>query len=292
MDSDIKVSVVVPVYNSEKFLEECLNCLVNQTLKEIEIILVDDGSTDNSSEIYNNYAKEDDRIIIIKQANQKQGAARNNGVRIAKGKYIGFVDADDFIDLDYFEKLYSAASKYDSDMAVCSVVKVSNGKRKHKWKFEKEELLTNDYEKFIKGSQVRNAAPYNKIYKRAFLEKNGIKFAENVFYEDGPFTTKAVFFANEIVLVPGINYYYVKNPNSTVNSKQTEKHLKDAMDAKREILDFVRKHKIQVPSNTFHYTKKTYRFMNIPVLSIKENSARETYYLFKIVPIFSRKIRE
>lgn len=286
----IKVSVIVPIYNSEKYLRTCLNSIIHQTLKEIEIILVDDGSTDNSSEIYNEYLKNDNRIIVIKQTNQKQGAARNRGIEIAKGKYIGFVDADDYIDLNFFEELYNTAEKYDSDMAIASLIKVSNQKQKYKWKFKTKQVLINDYDKFITGYQIKNAAPYNKIYRKSFIEKNKIRFKENVFYEDGPFSIKAIHFANKIITVPGISYYYIKNPTSTVNSKQTEKHLNDALNAKKEILDFVRKHNFKLPQNAFHYTKKIYKIFHLPILSIKENVNQEIFYLFKFIPIFSRKI--
>lgn len=287
---DIKVSVIVPIYNSERYLRKCLESIVNQTLKEIEIILVDDGSTDNSYEIYNEYLNNDNRIIIIKQTNQKQGAARNRGIEIAKGKYIGFVDADDYIDLNFFEKLYETAERYGCDIAISSLIKLCNNKQKYKWKFESEKLLISDYEKFVTGHQIKNAAPYNKIYKKTFIEKNKIRFKEKVFYEDGLFTVKAIYYTNKIITVPGTSYYYLKNPNSTVNSKQTEKHMNDALNAKIEILDFVRKNNFKLFPNAFHYTKKIYKIFNIPILSIKENITQETFYLFKILPIFSKNL--
>ncbi len=286
----IKISIIIPVYNSEKYLRTCLDSVINQTLKDIEIILVDDGSVDKSSEIYNEYLNKDERITIIKQTNQKQGAARNRGIEIAKGKYIGFVDADDYVDLNFFEKLYETAERYESDMAIASLVKVCSGKKRYKWKFESEKLLISDYDKFILAHQIKNAAPYNKIYKRSFIEKNQIRFKENVFYEDGPFTVQAVYYANKIITVPEVFYYYLKNPSSTVNSKQTEKHINDALNAKAEILRFVKSHNFKLSQNAFHYTKKIYKILDLPILSVKENIIRETFYLFKIIPIFSRKV--
>ena len=286
----IKISIIIPVYNSEKYLRTCLDSITNQTLKDIEIIIVDDGSVDKSSEIYNEYLNKDDRIIVIKQTNQKQGAARNRGIEISKGEYIGFVDADDYVDLTFFEKLYETATRYEADMAIAGLIKVCAGKKKYKWKFESEKLLTSDYDKFILGHQIKNAAPYNKIYKRDFIEKNQIRFKENVFYEDGPFTVQAVYYANKIITVPEVFYYYLKNPTSTVNSKQTKKHINDALNAKAEILKFVKNHNFKLSQNAFHYTKKVYKIFNLPILSIKENIIRETFYLFKFIPIFSRKI--
>ena len=120
----IKVSVIVPVYNVEKYLRECLNFLVNQTLKEIEIICINDGSEDSSLEILNEYASKDSRFVIINQENSGQSVARNKGLDIAKGEYIGFVDSDDWVDLNFFENLYSEAVKNNSDIAAASIRKV------------------------------------------------------------------------------------------------------------------------------------------------------------------------
>lgn len=100
-----KVSVIIPVYNSAKYLKACLESVVNQSLKEIEIICINDGSTDSSDEILLEYAKNDDRIVYIKQANQGLSITRNNGIKVATGEYIGFLDSDDTISLDYFAEL-------------------------------------------------------------------------------------------------------------------------------------------------------------------------------------------
>ena len=112
----IKVSVIIPVFNTEKYISKCLSSLVNQTLDDIEIICVNDGSTDNSLEIIEKIANNDARIKIINQEHKKQGAARNAGLKIAEGEYIGFVDSDDWIDLNYYEMLYNTAKKYDALM--------------------------------------------------------------------------------------------------------------------------------------------------------------------------------
>lgn len=123
-----KVSIIVPAYNTEKYISKCLESLVNQTLKEIEIILIDDGSKDNTLNIAKSFMEKDSRIKIISQTNQKQGAARNQGMRVAKGEYIGFVDSDDWVDLDYFEKLYNSAKKYDTDIACAGYKRVKKCK--------------------------------------------------------------------------------------------------------------------------------------------------------------------
>ena len=101
-----KVSIIVPVYNVEKYLERCLDSLINQTLTNIEIVCINDGSTDNSGKILDDYAAKDNRIKVIHQNNAGQAVARNNGLKIANGNYINFVDSDDWVDLDFIEKLY------------------------------------------------------------------------------------------------------------------------------------------------------------------------------------------
>ena len=126
-----KVSVIVPVYNVEKYLSDCLDSLIKQTLKDIEIICVDDGSTDNSHKILLEYARKDDRILVLQQENSKQGTARNKGLEIAKGEYIGFVDSDDWVDEDFYEKLYIAAIEKDSDIATSSILKHKKQRKRY-----------------------------------------------------------------------------------------------------------------------------------------------------------------
>ena len=138
----IKISVIVPVFNAEKYLKMCLNSLVSQTLKNIEIICIDDGSTDNSLAILDKFKSKDDRIKIIKQKNYGVSMARNNGISEAQGEYIGFVDADDWVDKDFFEKLYNAAQKYNADIATAGYYTRGKILRSKKLNYKKEEKIT------------------------------------------------------------------------------------------------------------------------------------------------------
>ncbi|MBR4316077.1 MAG: glycosyltransferase, partial [Alphaproteobacteria bacterium] len=122
-----KISIIVPVYNVQKYLDKCLKSIISQTLTDIEIILVDDGSTDSSGLICDKYAKKDKRIKVVHQKNARQGAARNAGIKLATGDYIGFVDSDDYITSDMFEKLYKKAYIYDADIVMCDYANVKNG---------------------------------------------------------------------------------------------------------------------------------------------------------------------
>ena len=143
------ISVIVPVYNVEKYLPQCLNSIINQTYKNIEVVLVDDGSTDDSGNICEEYKKNDERIIVVHQKNSGLSAARNVGIEISTGEYITFIDSDDYISPDYIENLYSALEQYSADIAICDLKKVS----------EKVELWDIDYkvEKNFKSILLNNS---------------------------------------------------------------------------------------------------------------------------------------
>ncbi len=114
-----KVSVIIPVYNTEKYLRQCLDSVINQTLTDIEIICVNDGSTDNSTNILNEYANNDSRIIVLSQKNSGAAIARNNGINNAIGDYLYFIDSDDYVDTTFLEKMYSKSLKYNADICLC-----------------------------------------------------------------------------------------------------------------------------------------------------------------------------
>ena len=144
-----KVSVIIPVYNVEKYLSECLDSVVNQTLKDIEIICVNDGSPDGSAEILEEYAQKDNRIKVITQENRGVSEARNSGLKIASGEYIAFLDSDDYIDLKFFEQLYKRGIESNSDVVVCeNIYRFSGNKQKLFLKVDKEVETTVLKEKF------------------------------------------------------------------------------------------------------------------------------------------------
>ena len=218
----VKVSVVVPVYNAEKYLKRCLDSLRKQTLKDIEIICVNDGSTDGSAAILAEYAAHDKRIKVITQENQYIGAARNRGIEAARGEYIGFVDSDDWVSLNYFEDLYNAAMKYNTDVAIAEQVDVIKSKPQW-WRnlYELDEvqniflsrenielLLRNkktvaaiDICRVAKGGYI-----WDKIFRRDFLNKHNLRFSlfrtlsEDVyfFFATGLYTDKMAVAGNAV----------------------------------------------------------------------------------------------
>jgi len=220
-----KISVIVPVWNVEKYLRKCLDSLVNQTLKDIEIILVNDESPDNSIDILKEYKNKDERIILIEQKNGGQGNARNNGINHASGEYISFVDSDDYIELDMFEKMYKLAKKEKADMCVCAQKKVN----------EKNEIIGYDYLniagefgtcKTNSNIMFVNMGPCNKIFKRTLLESNEIRFPTNrlLWYEDLPFVAKCLLNSKKICWIDTPFYNYLQRENSTMNNKNIEKN--------------------------------------------------------------------
>ena len=288
-----KVSIVVPVYNTEKYLEKCLKSLIGQTLKDIEIICVNDGSTDKSSEILQKFADSDTRIKIITQSNQKQGVARNRGMEVALGEYIGFVDSDDWIDSDYFEKLYSSARKYDSDIALATNIRIGNGKTKKRLNIKDEVFVTSLQRKIDISHQVKNPCPTNKIYRRAMLNTNNITWPEGVYCEDKLFTIKAIYYANGLVTVPDVNYYYYRNPNSTVNSKKKGHFAKkeaDKINAKKAVLEFLKEKKAEIRDKEFWALKKEVKVGKFSIYKIIESLHTEKFILLSFIKIFEKRV--
>lgn len=283
-----KVSIIVPVYNTEKYLFKCLISLIQQTLKEIEIIVVNDGSTDGSDFIISKFKDADARIKVITQSNQKQGAARNNGTQIASGEYVGFVDSDDWIDPDYFEKLYNAAKKYDSDIALATNVRIGHGKTKKRLDITISKFVTSLQEKFDICNLCKDACPTNKIYRLSMLKNNNITWPENIYCEDKLFSAKAVYYANGIVSVPDIYYYYFRRPDSTVNNKSSSKKTSDRELARKQVLEFLKEKDVKIRDMDFWAIKKDFKFLGIPIYRIKESLRSEKHLLFSIIPVFER----
>ncbi|MBR6127100.1 glycosyltransferase [bacterium] len=226
----IKVSIIVPIYNVEKYLECCLSSLLNQTLNDIEIICIDDGSTDNSSNILQRYKQTDVRIKVLTQANSGQGIARNNAIDIACGEYIGFVDPDDYVSPQMFEILYNQAKAYNADLVEESFFvdnQARNYRRKQKNKLN---LPTN----IIFNWKIRknyafsvNLAVWNKLYRRDFIKKHNIKFMNVLRGEDIIFTVKSRVLAEKILYIDNADYYYrIKEDNSIILNQELKNKLK------------------------------------------------------------------
>lgn len=232
-----KVSVIVPVYKAEKYLNRCVDSIRNQTLEDIEIILVDDESPDNSPAICDEYIKTDARIKVIHKKNAGAGLARNSGLEIATGEYVGFIDSDDYIDCQMFEDLYDSAKKYDAQLVVSGMrfvggnVFAKEGGDEEKPCFSEETFFPEDKIKDLllgfvgalphEAEDLRYGASVCKnLYSRQVIEYNNLRFLSEreILSEDALFTLDFIQFIKSAVGVPGVYYNYFRNDGSTSKS--------------------------------------------------------------------------
>ncbi|MEI0565014.1 glycosyltransferase family 2 protein [Brachyspira pulli] len=271
----IKVSIIVPVYNVEKYLEQCLDSIINQTLKEIEIICIDDCSTDSSLSILEKYKLKDDRIVLIKnKVNLGKGDIRNLGINNSNGEYIGFVDSDDTIEERYFEELYNTAKKYDSDI-VCTnnIKKVKEGFVKddkiNDSKF-KSGILNYDASIFIESMRNHfimnysiNRVIWNKLWKKSFLLDNNIKFLMNFLGQDFCFVLTSLIYSPKISYNNTPIYYYLQYPREYYFNSID--YLKSYMLIAKHSTEYTRENNICYLNNIFNTSMGFvyYSFMDI-----------------------------
>ena len=205
-----KVTVIVPIYNVEKYLARCIDSLVNQTLNEIEIVLVNDGTKDSSGKIAMQYAKQyKEKIIYLEKENGGLSDARNYGLAYAKGEYIAFLDSDDYIEKDAYEKMYEKAKLENADYVECDFIwEYPNKKRKDKcYQYNnKKEMLA-----------FARVVAWNKLIKREIIEENNIRFPKGLRYEDIEFTYKLIQHLNKICYVDQCFIHYIQRKNSIAN---------------------------------------------------------------------------
>jgi glycosyltransferase involved in cell wall biosynthesis len=229
---EFKVSLIVPVYNVEKYLRKCLDSAINQTLNEIEIIVINDGSTDNSLSIINEYKSMDERIKVITQKNCGVSEARNVGIRAAKGKYVAFLDSDDWVDVHFLEKMYNEAKHKDADIVICNFVNVFEGIGKfHSIKHFKFNLLSCDQalRKIISDSSLRSYT-WDKLYKRILFTDNNIYYPCGMYFEDLATTFKLIYYSKKIAVINEYLYNYLQRKGS-ITKKVNEKSILDNIKA-------------------------------------------------------------
>lgn len=246
----LKVSVIIPVYNVEAYLRQCLDSVVNQTLCEIEIICVNDGSTDESAAILNEYVAKDARIKILTQVNSGQGAARNSGLMVANGEYVYFMDADDELaNASVLETLVAMAQRdsldvlfFDAETVVdegvqTSAVHASDYIRQYDYSLVKSgrRLLS----EFLKNREY-TVSPCLAIYRRAFFKESNISFpSERIFYEDNIFMTRVLLAAQRASHRPWRFYLRKVHAGSTVTSKPTIRHLRGYLACYRDVCEIL-----------------------------------------------------
>ena len=214
-----KVSIIIPVYNVEQYLRQCLDSAISQTFKDIEIIIINDCSPDNSLQIIKEYQQKDDRIVLVDlKQNVGLGFARNEGMKLAKGKYITFIDSDDWVTKDYVEVLYNTIEKYDYDVISPNFYEYDNVtqkilKSKHPKKFYNINISTIDIkQKLLCNEHIHYA---RKIYRLQFLKENNILFKINKL-EDTPFTWECILKTNKFMFIDNKIYYYRINREGSI----------------------------------------------------------------------------
>lgn len=224
----IKVSIIVPVYNVEKYIHKCLDSLVNQTLKELEFIFVNDGSPDNSPKIIKEYQKKDKRIKLLNKENGGQASARNLGLEHAKGEYIAFLDSDDYVKENMYETLYNRAKKDNLDIVICNNYLVYKDSL-----VENNPGITNKKEKIISPREyiTLSPSPWNKIIRHEYLNQEKFKFPEGIIYEDLASIPLLGLSNPKVVYLNTCLHYYVQSDSSTMRNKEYKSKYEDIFTA-------------------------------------------------------------
>ena len=217
-----QLSIIVPVYNVRDYLDKCILSILSQTFNDFELILVDDGSTDGSGEICDRYAETDKRVRTYHQKNLGQAVARNFAISIARGEYLGFVDSDDWIEPEMYEKLLVSSFTENADVVICRLQTVTEDGTITKIIGYDASLVMNRIHATaeILRDEMMPSFPVNKIYRKSIFE--GLEFPPDRYFEDTATIYKAVYNASKIVTIPYIGYNYRFNPDSTCNNKNMD----------------------------------------------------------------------
>lgn len=240
MQQNDLISIIIPVYKVEEYIDECVNSLINQTYKNIEIILVDDGSPDSCGDICEKYKEMDSRIVVLHKKNGGLSDARNAGMQIANGNYFVFVDSDDYVSNKYVEILYNALNKDNADIAVAEMIKFYDNDNPEEF-IESEEPDVILYSSrdimnlYFTDKAATMTSAWGKIYKRNLF--NEIQYPKGKLHEDEFTTYKLMHKAEKIAYVNIPLYFYRQRNNSIINSKYNVRRL-DVLDAYKERLDF------------------------------------------------------
>lgn len=285
MNDSPLISVIVPAYNAEEYLEQCIESLLNQSYKNLEIIVIDDGSTDNTAQIVKQYPI----VQYLHQHNKGLSATRNRGIELANGEYIHFMDADDLLTLDFYEKMVKAATETHSDMA-CSGFHFERFPNQSQ--IIHHRLLFTHTEDKIKATNVCNyAACWRYLFKLSFLRNNKLSFEDGRVAEDRIFSIQAVHLANKIVTVPHVLYIYKNRKNAITTSKDyklTRKRHEDRKYADRFQSDYAKQHQFHL-DRSHSYQHWQFKLLGIPLLTKRVYHAGKTRWYFLCIPIFQKK---
>ena len=235
-----EISIIVPVYNVEKYLDRCIKSILNQTFKDFELILIDDGSTDKSGVICDNYKKIDDRIVVIHKKNGGLSSVRNKGLDVAKGEYIAFVDGDDYVNKEMYNILLNEAKNNSSDIVICKFKKVYESMNNNIEEVDSKMKVfnysnINALNQLYSNEGLDYIVAWNKIYRRNIFKNE--RYIEGRIHEDEFIIHRLLYKANKVTFISKELYYYLQRSNSIMNSKFNVKRL-DAVYALEERFKF------------------------------------------------------
>ncbi len=292
----MKISVIIPAHNCAKYIAQTLNCIQTQTFptKNIEVIIVLDGCTDNTADIINDFVATHPQLrvhTIVHDAPTGPGIARNDGVRAAHGDYIHFMDADDIINTEFYERLYAAVTQTDCDVAVAGLV--NEGAPESNILFHTTQVVSCAPDKFSATQVDMWGFSVRYLIRRAFWNKLKLSFPTDIIYAEDVFPmVQMVYAARSIVLVPGAEYTYKCRPSSLLHSPdRAGRSASDIMTVRRRVDEFLVRH--DLPRSGVPMVRMKYKLFGvIPLLTYRTTDARmyDTFYLFGIIPILKKRV--
>lgn len=277
-----KISIIVPVYNVEDYLPRCLNSILKQTIQEIEIILINDGSTDSSGDICDQFALKDSRITVIHQKNGGLPAARNEGIAHASGDYIGFIDSDDYIEADMYEKLYRACTQNNAKISMCGRHDVApDGRKKATFTLKEPQIWSSKeaIRRILLWENIDSSA-CDKLFARAFFSE--FRFPLGKYHDDIFFVPPVVHAAGKIVHIgePKYNYYYREN---SISKEPFSVRKWDLLEAVKSVETLILKEypELQKEYDSFYYHNLLYLNSLLQAKNIRKKFEEEYRQLYK-----------
>ncbi len=282
-----KISVIIPLYNCENEIKKCLKSIINQSYKNLEILVVNDASTDKSKETVEKLIDSDNRIRLINlQKNAGAGNARNIGLDNATGELIAFIDSDDWIDTNFYNILYDNMRKYNSDIAVAGILNEYEYKSKSeiRYKYEYDNCLDNFFALELLSRSINQdiyITPIvnNKLYKKELFLKHNIKYDKTSLYEDDAITFWLLYYAKKVSITSKTNYHYLQRENSLVHTFN-KKHIDDLFENHKRMMNIIEEKKLyDIKETAQKYFKKTLFAMLDRLVELVPNKIQQREFI-------------
>ncbi len=291
------ISVIIPVYNVENYIGRCLDSIVSQTYTNLEIVLVDDGATDSSGVICENYAKQDNRIRVIHKENGGLSSARNAGLKVANGDYIAFVDSDDFIHPMMYEIMLKTLGETESDMVV-SEIGLINEIDIVEFEFPRNEKLASGYvclegnaiwQKLFAGDDIVTVVQWNKLFKSSVMR--GVEYPEGRVHEDVYVIHRELYNCSRVTYLDAVLYYYVQRSDSIMHT-ETRKMIRDAIDGYCDRIDFMKEKNLRWEYNCSVLTLMLYLHWKFVTVSNAEGYSNTSKWIGKVFQEYAKRYKE